>query len=129
MAAPTAEADTAASRASAAARHFDEYGRGHDRRAGAAGLGLPAHLEGGQGGAGITFHVVAETGELATWLLMPRGKEYRSFRIIRYLTSKPAEAEKVRIVTEYLADDYTIIAFKLLALKPGYTYEVGWMYK
>ena len=32
------------------------------------------------------------------------------------------------IVTEFLAEDYTILAFKLLALKPGYTYEVsGWM--
>jgi hypothetical protein len=38
-------------------------------------------------------------------------------------------AEAVRVVTEYLANDHTILAFKLLALKPGYVYEVSWVYK
>ena len=33
------------------------------------------------------------------------------------------------MVTEYLADDYTILAYKLLALKPGYIYAVQWYYK
>jgi len=35
----------------------------------------------------------------------------------------------VRIVTEYLAEDYTILAYKLLSVKAGYTYEVTWYYK
>jgi hypothetical protein len=35
----------------------------------------------------------------------------------------------VRVVTQYLAEDYTILAFKLLALDAGYTYEVTWFYK
>jgi predicted acylesterase/phospholipase RssA len=87
------------------------------------------YLHEGNENFSLTFHVLAETAELTMWIFMPRRKEYRSFRIVRYLTGKPAEVEKVRIVTEYLADDYTIIAFKLLALKPGYTYEVGWIYK
>ena len=60
---------------------------------------------------------------------MPRGKEYESFRLIRYETEKPDKVEPVRIVTEYLADDYSIIAFKLLALKSGYTYELSWSYR
>jgi hypothetical protein len=87
------------------------------------------YLEGGQGGAGITFHVAAETGELATWLLMPRGREYRSFNISRHKVGKPETSEAFRPVTEYLADDYTIIAFKLLSLDPGWTYQVRWVYK
>jgi hypothetical protein len=52
-----------------------------------------------------------------------------SFRIIRYKTGKPEEVEAVKVVTEYLAEDFTILAFKLLSLKPGYTYEVSWSYQ
>jgi hypothetical protein len=87
------------------------------------------YLEGGIGGAGITFQVAAQTGELITWLLMPRGREYRSFSISRHQTGKPETSEAFRPVTEYLADDYTIIAFKLVSLAPGYTYQVRWDYK
>jgi hypothetical protein len=87
------------------------------------------YLEGGMGGAGVTFQVFAETGELTTWLLMPRGKEYRSFGITRHQTGKPETSEVFRPVTEYLADDYTIIAFKLVALDAGWTYQVRWIYK
>jgi predicted acylesterase/phospholipase RssA len=87
------------------------------------------YLEGGQGGAGIEFHVQAETAELATWLLMPRGREYRSFNITRHRAGKPETSEAFRPITEYLADDYTIIAFKLVGLGPGWTYQVRWVYK
>ena len=87
------------------------------------------YLEGGQGGAGIEFHVQAETAELATWLLMPRGREYRSFNITRHRAGKPETSEAFRPITEYLADDYTIIAFMLVGLDPGWTYQVRWDYK
>jgi predicted acylesterase/phospholipase RssA len=87
------------------------------------------YLEGGQGGAGIVFLVQAETAELATWLLMPRGREYRSFQISRHRTGKPETSEAFRPITEYLADDYTILAFKLVGLGPGWTYQVRWVYK
>jgi len=82
-----------------------------------------------QNGAALSFVVQAETAELSTWLLMPRDKEYRTFRISRHQTGKPETAETVRVVTEYLAEDSTILAFRLLALKPGWTYEVSWVYK
>jgi hypothetical protein len=36
--------------------------------------------------------------------------------------------EGVKVVTEYLADDFTILAFKLLSVKPDYVYEVQWFY-
>jgi hypothetical protein len=86
------------------------------------------YLERGQNGAGLSFLVQADTAELTMWILMPKGKEYREFGIVRHPTGKPGKVEAVRLVTEYLADDFTIIAFKLLALKPGYTYEVSWVY-
>ena len=67
--------------------------------------------------------------ELTRWLLLPQGREYRTFQLIRYKTGKPEVAENVKIVTEYLADDYTILAFKLLSLEAGYTYEITWFYQ
>ena len=33
-----------------------------------------------------------------------------------------------QVVSEYLADDFTILAYKLLNVKGGYTYEVTWVY-
>jgi hypothetical protein len=63
------------------------------------------------------------------WILLPKGKEYRSFRVVRYKTENPDKVEPVKIVTEYLAEDYTILAYKLLSVDAGYTYEVTWYYK
>lgn len=83
----------------------------------------------GVGSNALGFDVEAETVELTRWLLLPEGKEYRSFRFIRYQTGKPETAEDVRVATEYLAEDFTILAFKLLALKAGYTYEITWFYR
>ena len=37
--------------------------------------------------------------------------------------------EFVDLILEELSDDFTILAFKLLALKPGWTYVVTWVYK
>jgi len=81
------------------------------------------------GSATLSFDVEARTEELARWLLLPKGKEYRSFELIRYPIGKPEAAESVKPVTEYLADDFTILAFKLLALEAGYTYEITWFYR
>jgi predicted acylesterase/phospholipase RssA len=77
----------------------------------------------------LAFEIETETVELTRWLLLPKGKEYRNFQLIRYETGKPETTERVRVVTEYLADDYTILAFKLLSLKAGYTYELTWFYR
>jgi hypothetical protein len=87
------------------------------------------YLQRGPSGSALTFQVQVETAELTTWILMPRAKEYRDFRVNRYETGKAGSAEAVRVVTEYLAEDFTILAFKLLALKTGWTYEVSWSYK
>ena len=87
------------------------------------------YLQRGGNGTVLVFPIHADTAELTAWILMPEGKEYQSFRIIRYETGKPENAEAVKVVTEYLAEEFTIIAFKLLSLKSGYTYEVSWTYR
>jgi hypothetical protein len=86
-------------------------------------------LPSGANGAAIPLPIHTQTAELTMWILMPEGSEYRDFRIIRYETEKPEKVEAVKVVSEYLADDFTILAFKLLSLKAGYTYEVRWTYK
>jgi hypothetical protein len=73
--------------------------------------------------------VEAETGELCQWFLLPTGRSYRNFQIVRYATDEPASVEAVNVVSEYLADDFAILAFKLLSAKPGCTYEIQWLYK
>lgn len=77
----------------------------------------------------LPFEVQVDTTEMTRWLLLPKGKEYRDFRIVRYQTGKPDTVEVVKIVTEYLAEDSTILAYKLLSVPAGYTYEVTWYYK
>lgn len=81
------------------------------------------------GSATLAFDVEAETIELSRWLLLPQGRTYRSYQLIRYKTGKPGTVENVQIVTKYLADDSTILAFKLLSLDAGYTYELTWFYQ
>lgn len=86
-------------------------------------------LRDGIGSTTLAFDVEVETIELTRWLLLPEGKEYRSYQLIRYPTGKPEATEHVKVTSQFVADDFTILAFKLLALKPGYTYEVTWFYR
>jgi predicted acylesterase/phospholipase RssA len=77
----------------------------------------------------IVWDVSVPTAETTMWILMPEGTEYKGFRVNRYLTGQPEKVEPVKVVTEYLANDYTILAFKLQPVKKGYTYGVAWYYK
>jgi hypothetical protein len=77
----------------------------------------------------IDWDVSVPTAETTMWILMPEGMQYKGFRVNRYQTGQPEKAEPVKVVTEYLAEDYTILAFKLQPLKNGYTYGVAWYYK
>ncbi len=81
------------------------------------------------GTSSVAFHMTTDTAEVTRWFLMPEGKEYKNFRILRYPNGRPQMMEVVPVVTEYLADDSTILAYKLLSTKAGYTYEVTWYYK
>ena len=87
------------------------------------------HLQRGATSGAMALPIEAETAELTTWILLPERKEYRTWRLIRHPTGKPEKVEAVNVVTEYLANDLSLIAFKLLSLKPGFTYEVSWSYK
>jgi hypothetical protein len=64
----------------------------------------------------LSYEVNAETAEVTRWILLPKGQGYRNFRIVRYKTEKPDQVERVRVVTQYLAEDYTILAYKLLSV-------------
>jgi predicted acylesterase/phospholipase RssA len=86
-------------------------------------------LKRGENSTTLTFEMQVATAEVTRWLLLPKGREYRSFRIVRYKTGKPDTAETVKVVTEYLAEDSTILAYKLLSVDPGSTYQVTWYYK
>jgi predicted acylesterase/phospholipase RssA len=77
----------------------------------------------------ISFRSEFDAAEVTRWILLPSGREYGSFEILRYETGKPATAEIVKGYTEYLADDSSIIAYKLASVKAGYTFEVTWFYK
>jgi predicted acylesterase/phospholipase RssA len=86
-------------------------------------------LERGANSCALVCETEGEPQELALWILMPRGREYQAWHLTRHKAGKPETVDGVKPVTEYLADDFTILAFKLLALKPGYVYEVSWHYK
>jgi hypothetical protein len=86
-------------------------------------------VQGGEVSTTIAFRSEFDAAEVTRWILLPRGREYRSFEILRYETGKPATAEVVKGFTQYLADDPSIIAYKMASVKAGYTFEVTWFYK
>lgn len=90
---------------------------------------LTAFLQRGDESTTLPFVVEAQKSEVIRWFLMPEGREYKSFRIVRFKTGKPENVEAVQVVTEYLSDDFTILAYKLMSVEAGYTYEVTWYYK
>jgi predicted acylesterase/phospholipase RssA len=77
----------------------------------------------------LSYDMKEPTAEVTRWILLPKGREYRNFRIVRYKTGKPNQVEPVKMVTEYLAEDHTILAYKLLAVEGGYSYQLTWYYK
>jgi predicted acylesterase/phospholipase RssA len=96
---------------------------------------LEEHLSPGDfvhdnGGSGtLKFEPEAVTAELTRWILMPEGREYQSHRLVRYQKGKPETMEVFKFATEYVSTNHSILAFKLLAMEPGYVYELTWYYK
>jgi predicted acylesterase/phospholipase RssA len=88
-----------------------------------------AFVQRGEVSTTITFTSEFDTAEVIRWFLLPSGREYGSFEILRYEKGKPATAEVVKGYTSYLADDSSIIAYKMASVKAGYTFEVTWFYK
>lgn len=83
----------------------------------------------GETSSTLPLDVHTFTAEFTLWVMLPTGKQRKGWRVVRYPHDKPQEAETVRVVTEYLSDDSSILAFKLLSLKPDFSYEVQWFYR
>lgn len=77
----------------------------------------------------IAFATEIDAADVTRWIMLPSGREYRSFEILRYETGKPTTAEVVKGFTEFMADDSSIIAYKMASVKAGHTFEVTWFYK
>jgi predicted acylesterase/phospholipase RssA len=77
----------------------------------------------------IAFESEFDVAEATRWILMPSGRDYGSFQVLRYETGKPATAEVVKGLTQYLADDSSILVFKIPSVKAGNTFEGTWFYK
>jgi hypothetical protein len=86
-------------------------------------------LRGEDGSNSVTIPMQVDTAEVSRWFLMPKRKEYKDCRIVRYPTGEPEGVESVKVVSEYLTEHSTILAYKLLSVKAGYTYEITWFYK
>ena len=86
-------------------------------------------LQRGENSTTVAFRSELDALELTRWFLLPKGEEYQSYQILRYETGKPRTAEVVTKLTDYMADDPSIIAFKLALVKAGYTFEVTWFHK
>jgi predicted acylesterase/phospholipase RssA len=88
-----------------------------------------SYIRRGDSGSTLPLDIRTPTAELTLWIMLPMGREYRTWRVVRYPKDKPQAVEAAKVVTEYMSDDSSILAFKLLSLKPDYTYEVQWFYK
>jgi hypothetical protein len=86
-------------------------------------------LQRGENSTTVTFRSEVDAPEVTRWFLLPRGKEYRSYQIIRYETGRPGTVEVVKGLTDYMVDDPSIIGFRMASVKAGYTFEVPWIYK
>jgi hypothetical protein len=86
-------------------------------------------LYGSNATTGMTFAIEAQTSELLQWVLMPKGRKYNKYRYVYYQRGHPETAKEGVFTTEYLAKDSTLLAFKILALEPGYDHEISWEYR
>jgi hypothetical protein len=73
-----------------------------------------------------TFYVDDETGLLSCWLLLPEGKQYQNFALLRYEDGKERVPERVIPAYEFDTLEGRVLAFALLNVKPGFTYEARW---
>ncbi len=77
----------------------------------------------------VTFTVEQPSAVFSIWMLLPEGRAYRSFDLIRYKVDEPCSVETVEPTHRFTSEDQTMIAFGLLAVKPGYTYECRWTFR
>lgn len=73
-----------------------------------------------------TFYVDDETGLLSCWLLLPEAKQYQSFDLLRYRSGKEGGPERVTPAYQFDTLEGRVLAFALLNVEPGFTYEARW---
>ena len=73
-----------------------------------------------------TFHVNDETGLLSYWLLLPEGRKYQNFELLRYATGETKAPERVAPAYNLNTMGGSVLAFALLSSKPGFVYECRW---
>ncbi len=86
-------------------------------------------LQGTESFTSMAFGVDVETAELAQWVLIPKGRDYKNLHYIYYKKDHPETASNGAFTTQYLAKDSTVLAFKILSLEPGYEHEISWDYR
>ncbi len=77
----------------------------------------------------VSFDVENDTALMNGWLLLPEGKRYQNFELLRYEAADATAPEFV--VPANLVDSMEgrILGFSLLSLKPGFRYECRWSYR
>jgi hypothetical protein len=81
------------------------------------------------GEQGVTFVVEAPTASASFWLLLPEGRTYRSFDLLRFPRNQPEQVESIEPMHRLVASTQSMIGFSLLAVQPGYRYECRWVYR
>ena len=76
-----------------------------------------------------TFYVDDETGLLSCWLLLPDGMRYQNFELLRYQNGKETVLERVTPAYHFDTLEGRVMAFALLNVKPGFTYEARWQHR
>jgi hypothetical protein len=76
-----------------------------------------------------TFYVDDETGLLSCWLLLPEGKQYQNFDLLRYQSGKEEGPERVTPAYQFDTLEGRVLAFALLNVEPGFTYEAHWEHR
>ena len=78
--------------------------------------------------AHMTIEFPAQVSSVSFWILMNPKRPFRSWRVDRQ-TKETAAAEALQPATEFLSDNYQILAFRLLDVQPKYRYQITWYYK
>jgi hypothetical protein len=77
----------------------------------------------------LRFEILADTGEMRMWILMPKDRTYNSYTVTRIVKENEEKVEQVQPIQDFLSGDSTIIGFQLASAKRGERYEVSWTYK
>jgi predicted acylesterase/phospholipase RssA len=76
-----------------------------------------------------SFSVDADTGVLNFWVLLPEGKLLQSFDLLRIPAAKGSAPELITPASHMDTPDGDLLAFSLLSVKPGFTFECRWTHR